>query len=248
MEPNLVSPSHVRALAERLGLQPSRVLGQNFLTDGNILRIILDAAELAGDEHVLEVGPGLGVLTVELVRRADHVTAIEKDERLTAYLGTCFAENSRLTLIQGDVLDCDWTTPAFRSVSKVVSNLPYSVASRFLVDLARLADPPARVVITVQREVAQRLTAGPGRDFGLLSLETQLAYEARDIKTVSPTCFWPRPEVRSSVVVMTRRSDRLPPPERAVVSRLAQRAFTQRRKQLGSSLARGEEVDRKSVV
>ena len=219
-------------------MRPSKSLGQNFLIDRNILDFILRHADVSPGDRVLEIGPGLGVLTERLLSSGAEVVAIEKDARLCAFLDESLSGRGALTLVHADALSVDVAPLLAGGDVKFVSNLPYAVGSRILVELAREATPPADMVVTVQREVAGRLTAAPGRrEYGLLTLWCGLRYEAGLVKTVSSTCFVPRPEVGSAVVGLARR-DREPAgkKERERVYQLSRVAFQHRRKQLVSSL------------
>lgn len=236
--PNLTHPSEVRALLARLDFHPSRVLGQNFLIDRNVLEILLVAAALGATDAVVEVGPGLGVLTGALLARVARVAAVEKDRRLAAYLRERFAANPKLNLIEADVLDCDLAALFPRPGMKLVANLPYAIAARLLVELTAVPHPPALVVATVQREVADRLAAKPSTpDYGLLSILVQRRYEVATVKHVSPTCFWPPPEVQSSIVKLALR----PAPlggaaDEPALRDLLRHVFSRRRKTLARSL------------
>ena len=236
--PNLTRPSEMRALLTQLDFHPSRVLGQNFLIDRNILNILLDAAELRPDDAVVEVGPGLGVLTAALLERAAAVTAVEKDNRLAPYLRSRFADEPRLTLIHSDVLDCDLPALFPRPGGKLVANLPYAIAARLLVELTALPHPPATIVVTIQREVADRLAAAPATDdYGLLSILMQRHYAVATVKHVAPSCFWPPPEVHSSIAKLVRRSAPLGGPADELALRdLLRHAFSRRRKTMARSL------------
>jgi len=233
-------------LLAELGIVPNKVLGQNFLIDRNVLGILLNALEPRPDDAVLEIGPGLGVVTEELAGRCRHVVAVEKDERLHAYLGTRLGDRSGLELRCADMQEEDagrlmatgWAGCRAERGDKVVSNLPYSVGSRILVNLARLGEPPSRIVVTVQEEVGRRLTAREGDgDYGMLSVWLGIMYEPKLVKAVSPNCFWPRPEVRSAIVCMDRREPGLLGKEqREALYGLTKLAFAQRRKQLATTL------------
>lgn len=233
---NLTSPSQVRALLESLGLRPSKALGQNFLIDRNILEIILEASDLSADDHVLEIGPGLGVLTAELIRTVRRVTAVEKDRGLYEHLLTQFEGEPRVELIHADALEADLPGLLASGVTKVVSNLPYSVGSRLLVELAMTATPPAMMVVTVQQEVAARIAAPSGcSDQGLLGLWLQLVYGVERVKTISPTCFWPAPDIKSEIVRLTRHEvRRLDPAQQTVFRTVTRHAFQHRRKKLST--------------
>ncbi len=231
-------PSDVVALLRQLDFHPSRILGQNFLIDGNSLDIILDAAAPTSNDIILEVGAGLGVLTSPLVESAGKVIAVEKDERLWTYLETAFAGELTLELVLADVLDLDLDALFEQGVNKVVANLPYVIASRFLVDVAFAVRRPERIVVLVQKEVGDRFAAKPDtKDFGLLSVFTQHFYDVKIRKVIPPTCFHPRPKIKSALVVMERRT--FPLVELADVAlyrSLVKHTFSQRRKQLGTIL------------
>ncbi len=236
--PILTRPSEVRALLAQLDFHPSRLLGQNFLIDRNILDILLAAAELQPSDAVVEVGPGLGVLTAALLARAAAVTAVEKDNRLAPYLRERFAAEPRLTLVHSDVLDCDLPALFPAPGRKLVANLPYAIAARLLVELTALPHPPALLVVTIQREVADRLEARPStNDYGLLSILLQRHYEIRTVKHVSPSCFWPPPEVQSSISKLVRRPEPLGgPADESALRDLLRHAFSRRRKTMARSL------------
>jgi 16S rRNA (adenine1518-N6/adenine1519-N6)-dimethyltransferase len=236
--PNLTRPSEVRALLAQLDFRPSRILGQNFLVDRNVLDILLAAAELAPTDAVVEVGPGLGVLTACLLERASSLVAIEKDNRLAPYLRQRFAESPNLSLIHSDVLDCDLPSIFSRPGMKLVANLPYAIAARLLVDLAALPFPPSLLVVTIQREVAERLAAKPSTaDYGLLSILLQRHYEIKTVKHVSRTCFWPPPSVQSSISRLLLRPAPLGGDANETSLRnLLRHAFSRRRKTMARSL------------
>lgn len=240
MSTNLSSPTQVRALLRSLDFLPSRVLGQNFLIDGNTLRILLDLIEAAPDDTLLEVGPGLGVLTGPLLERARRVIAVEKDPRLFEFLSTRFAGIDSLTLIHDDIMEALHARNLLREVTRVASNLPYSIAGRFLVDLSFASPPPPRAVLTVQQEVADRLTASSGtKAYGALSVFLQSAFRVRTHRSVPPSCFFPRPKVQSAIVVLERREDAsFADPAIETFRRLVRHAFSQRRKQFAVLLSR----------
>ncbi|HMP76226.1 MAG TPA: 16S rRNA (adenine(1518)-N(6)/adenine(1519)-N(6))-dimethyltransferase RsmA [Kiritimatiellia bacterium] len=232
---NLTRPTEVRALLERLDFKPSRVLGQNFLIDGNTLRIMLDAAELSEHDAVLEIGPGLGVLTGPLLERAGRVVAIEKDDMLHAHLVRTLGGTANFTLLHADALDVDLHGWLAGGLNKVVANLPYSVGTRILVELCHAPARPERMVVTVQREVADRMIAKPGGgDYGVLSVFAQVDYAATLHKVVSRNCFFPVPQVESAIVLLVRRERSAPIHDEPAFRALVKRCFEHRRKQLGT--------------
>jgi len=235
---NLTSPTQVRELLGELGVRPSKGLGQNFLIDANVLRILVEAAELGEQDRVLEVGPGLGVLTGEMAARVSELVAVEKDWRLAAHLSRRFADTPSVSIVSGDMLKHQIDRLGSRRLHKVVANLPYRPGTRILVDLVRNVAPPDLMVLTVQREVADRLTAeAGGRDYGLLSVWVQRLYDVEQVKVVSPTCFWPAPAVTSAIVRLVRheRCPLQPEAEKAFYA-LTKHAFSLRRKQLATAL------------
>lgn len=236
----LTSPTDIRNILEQAGIRPSRDRGQNFLVDANILDIIVGAAGLCDRDRVVEIGPGLGVLTERLAEKAGRVVAVELDGKLFKYLSGRMAGRKNVELIHSDVLALDLAALA-APPCKVVANLPYSVAGRVLVSLSELAAPPELVVATIQLEAAERITAAPGcGEYGLLTVLVRSVYDVAIRKVVSATCFWPRPRVRSAVLVMRRRTavsgDAA---AMAFMRELARRGFMKRRKQLAGVLAGG---------
>ena len=226
--------TEMRELLVKRDIQLTKSLGQNFLHDGNQLRRIVTAAELKTTDRVLEIGPGLGPLTELLVAEAGEVLAIEKDGRLVDFLRERFAGTANLTLLHDDALDYlrreshDWQD------WKLVANLPYSVASPILVELALSPHRPERMVTTLQLEVAQRLMAGADdEDYGILTLLVQLDYAPKEWFKIPAGCFFPSPDVDSACVVLTRRPvPFLREEQRRVFVRIVKRAFSQRRKMM----------------
>ena len=242
---NLTSPSQVKAWCIENEFHPNKVLGQNFLIDRNALEAIVDAG-LDGT-RVLEIGPGLGVLTEEMLRRGATVTAIEKDPVLAARLKESLGNPENLTVIAGDALRVELDG----EFDCMVSNLPYQAGTRILLEYVQARRLPSMTVL-VQTEVAERLAAKEGsKTRGLAGVWAQLDYDVKIVRKVAASCFWPRPEIGSSVVKLTRHSRNIDfsEEERAVFRRLTKKAFEHRRKQLGSifkdliqSTARAEEL------
>jgi 16S rRNA (adenine1518-N6/adenine1519-N6)-dimethyltransferase len=248
----------MRELLAARGIQLTKSLGQNFLHDANQLRRIVAAAELSEPDKVLEIGPGLGPLTELLLKNAGELLAIEKDARLVEVLRERFKCNSagrvprapdpanasgqglaelvppKFNLLHDDALEYLKHEPRDWSDWKLVANLPYSVASPILVELAQSAHRPERMVVTLQLEVARRLMAKSGdKDFGVLTLLVQLAYAPRDWFKIPAGCFFPAPDVDSACVVLVRRpTPLLPENQRATFVKIVKRAFSQRRKMM----------------
>ena len=230
----------MRELLATRGIQLTKSLGQNFLHDGNQLRHIVKAAELKKTDQVLEIGPGLGPLTELLLENAGEVLAIEKDARLVEFLRERFfnpqstIRNPQFELLHADALEFLKREPRDWHDWKLVANLPYSVASPILVELAQSPRRPERMVATLQLEVAQRLMAKAGdEDYGVLTLLVQLDYEPCEWFKIPAGCFFPAPDVDSACVVLIRRTQPLlPESQRATFVKIVKRAFSQRRKMM----------------
>lgn len=222
-------------------------LGQNFLIDPNIVRKIVALAEIASTDHVLEIGPGRGVLTEVLCKTAGHVTAVEIDSRLHAYLAERQAEFPNLTLVLDDALV--YPVEHLPVGTIVVANLPYYISTPLLFRLLDQRDRFPRLVLMLQNEVADRLVAKPGSsDYGVLSVMAQYAAEITKAFRVSAQCFRPRPEVGSAVVRLRTRARReLSPAEEPKFASLVKAAFAHRRKTLVNSL-KDEGYDQMRIV
>jgi 16S rRNA (adenine1518-N6/adenine1519-N6)-dimethyltransferase len=215
---------------------PNKRFGQNFLIDPNIVRKIVALAELRPSDHVLEIGPGRGILTEALSRTAGRVTAVEVDPRLHAYLETRQAELSNVTLVCEDALSYPVESLPIGTV--VVANLPYYISTPLLFRLLDQRGRFPRMVLMLQAEVADRLVAKPGgSDYGVLSVMAQYAAEITKSFRVSAQCFRPRPEVASAVVLLrTKERTRLSLQEEDAFRSLVKAAFAHRRKTLMNSL------------
>jgi 16S rRNA (adenine1518-N6/adenine1519-N6)-dimethyltransferase len=243
--------SDMREILAKRDIQLTKSLGQNFLHDQNQLRKIVEAAELSKADKVLEIGPGLGPLTELLLENAGEVLAIEKDARLVEFLRERFKPLTRpsatlshpmgegrgegkFELLHADALEFlkrearDWRD------WKLVANLPYSVASPILVELACGARAPKKIVVTLQMEVARRLMARTDDDdYGVLTLLVQLDFAPHTFFKIPPECFFPSPDVDSACVILERREQPLLPENlRAKFVKIVKRAFSQRRKMM----------------
>jgi 16S rRNA (adenine1518-N6/adenine1519-N6)-dimethyltransferase len=259
--------TEMRSLLAKRDIQLTRSLGQNFLHDQNQLRKIVEAAEIKPTDKILEIGPGLGPLTELLLEKAGEVLAIEMDRRLVNFLCERFGteernvelltdalknqdeqpnQNAAFHLLHDDALEFlrrerrDW------SDWKLVANLPYSVASPILVELAQSPRRPERMVTTLQLEVAQRLMAqADDDDYGVLTLLVQLDYEPRASFKIPADCFFPAPNVDSMCVVLQRRArPLLADGQRAAFVKIVKRAFSQRRKMMLKLLKQDWAVDK----
>jgi 16S rRNA (adenine1518-N6/adenine1519-N6)-dimethyltransferase len=215
---------------------PNKRLGQNFLIDPNIVRKIIALAELGRNDHVLEIGPGRGILTESLCRMAGRVTAVELDPRLHAYLETRRVELPNVELVCEDALTYPVETLPMGTV--VVANLPYYISTPLLFRLLDQRDRFPRMVFMLQNEVVDRMVAKPGgSDYGVLSVMAQYAAVITKAFRVSAQCFRPRPEVGSAVVLLrAKERTMLNQKEEAAFRALVKAAFAHRRKTLVNSL------------
>lgn len=248
--------SEMKRLLEERGLAPRKSLGQNFLIDQNLVRKLVDASGVGAGDLALEIGPGTGTLTQELLSRGCDVVACELDRGLAALLretliavppGGFVPARGRLTLVEGDCLETkralnpEIITALGGRAFTLVANLPYGTATP-LISTLLVNHPECRsLYVTVQREVADRLGAGPGsKDYGTLSVIAQGAADVRQIAVLPPECFWPRPEVTSAMVELVRRKQAVTEDLEGLAV-LCQKVFGQRRKQIGSILGRTRE-------
>jgi 16S rRNA (adenine1518-N6/adenine1519-N6)-dimethyltransferase len=239
-EPTLLGPAEIRALAARLGLRPTKVLGQNFVIDANTVRRIVRTAAVSADDVVLEVGPGLGSLTLGLLPAAKAVTAVEIDPVLAAALPQTAVEHAaayagRLTVLTADALRCvDLPPPA---PTALVANLPYNIAVPVLLHLLETLPSLTHGLVMVQAEVAERLAAGPGsKIYGVPSVKAAWYADVRRAGSVGRTVFWPAPNVDSGLIAFTRRPAPQTGATRAQVFAVIDAAFAQRRKTLRAAL------------
>jgi 16S rRNA (adenine1518-N6/adenine1519-N6)-dimethyltransferase len=248
-----LTPTETRELLARLGHTPKHFLGQNFLVDGNIVRKSLELARISAGDAAVEIGPGLGTLTGALLEAGAEVWAVERDRTLHEYLESGLAARfpGAFHLAEGDAVDLALAgLPADRApLSKVVANLPYAISTPWM-DAVLSGPLPSRMVLMLQREAADRYTAVPGtRNFGAISIFLQAAYDTAPGHRVSAACFYPRPEVDSTLLHLVRK------PEPYVFSpehkALVRRCFQQRRKQIGSvmrALLPGRETEWRELL
>jgi 16S rRNA (adenine1518-N6/adenine1519-N6)-dimethyltransferase len=232
------SPRELDALLVEHGLQPSRALGQNFVADANTVRRIARLAGVGPGDRVLEIGAGLGSLTLALAETGASVTAVEVDRHLEPVLRSV-VEPVGVTVVLADAIDADW--PAILGGAapwSLVANLPYNVATPLVLDLLDEVPAITEMLVMVQLEVAERLAAVPGnRTWGLPSLKVTYWAEAQVVGKVPASVFIPRPRVESALVRIVRRSEPAVAGDADALFGLARQAFSQRRKMLRRSLA-----------
>lgn len=251
----MAAPRHTLRFLQRrlqaLGMTPEPRYGQNFLVDQNLLDILVEAAELSPSDVVLEVGTGTGGLTGRLAERAGHVITVEIDARLQQLAREELGHRTNVTMIHGDVLKNKHTirpevlgTVAehranLHSASfKLVANLPYNIATPLISNLLHIADPPERMVVTIQKELADRILAHPRtKDYSALSVWLQSFCEIELLRILHPSVFWPRPKVDSAIIKIKPDRERLQrQADLLQFHRFVRAIFLQRRKLLRSAL------------
>jgi 16S rRNA (adenine1518-N6/adenine1519-N6)-dimethyltransferase len=234
----LLTPASVRALLAEHGLRPSRALGQNFLADPNTARRIVRLAGVEAGDRVLEIGAGLGSLTLALLERGARVLALERDRKLQPALGHVVTGQGDVRIVTGDALDIDFAALLDTETWRCVSNLPYNVATPVVVRLLEEAPSIESALVMVQREVADRLVASPGsRAYGAVSVRVAYYAHAKIVGMVPRTVFVPAPKVDSALVELVRRD--APPvdvPSTDRLFELVRAGFAHRRKMLRRTL------------
>lgn len=227
-----------RELVREWGFRFTKSLGQNFLTDKQVVADIIAGSGITGEDHVLEIGPGSGALTRELLKTAKHVTAVEIDKDLIPMLLTEFKAADNFTLINEDILDVDLKAIGEGKPLKVVANLPYYVTTPILLKLLAEDFNFEAITVMIQKEVADRICAGPGgKDYGSLSLLVQYHTEPLRLRVVKPESFVPKPKVDSIVIKLTKRQTKpVAPLDEALFFKLIRQSFAMRRKTLHNTL------------
>ena len=244
----LADPSNTINLIKKYGFTFQKRFGQNFLIDAHVLDRIMDEADINGEDHVLEIGPGIGSMTQYLCERAGKVTAVEIDRELIPILKESLKDYDNVAIINDDILKTD-TAGLIEEYgggrkTKVVANLPYYITTPIIMSLLENHAPVSSITVMVQKEVAMRMQAGPGsKDYGALSLSTQYYSKPEIVANVPPNCFIPRPKVGSAVIRLDIYDE---PPVRTkderLMFKLIRAAFNQRRKTLVNSVANAGEL------
>lgn len=240
--PKLTSPSVACDIMQRHGFHTMKAFGQNFLCDEHYVEAIVDAANITKDDVVIEVGPGIGTLTQLMCQKAKHVIAIEIDKKLIPILDETLGEFDNFTVVNEDVLKADIKGiiaeySPLRAV-KVVSNLPYYITTPVIMRFVEEEIPFDAMVLMLQLEVADRLSAGPGnKDYGVISVMLQCAYDIEFMIKVPASVFVPKPQVNSGVIRLTPKSNRLFAKDNELFKAIVKGAFMQRRKTLLNSLS-----------
>ncbi len=235
---------------ESIGMRPGRGLGQNFLLDGNLLDFIVRLSAPKKGEKILEVGPGFGALTSRLLKSGAEVYAVEFDHRIAEYL-RAHVEKENFHLTEADACRVDYVELLGGGEFRAIANLPYSISTIFIARMLDLPRPPESMFFMLQREMGERLSAAPGtKNYGALSVRTQLRYEVKLEKIVPPEVFFPPPEVDSAIVSFRLRhgGDGDDPELCRLLPGVVKTVFAQRRKQMGKVLGQNYGKERAATA
>jgi 16S rRNA (adenine1518-N6/adenine1519-N6)-dimethyltransferase len=239
-----------KALLDAHGITPKKSLGQNYLHDANILEQIVQHADIAPHTTVLEIGPGLGALSVPLAKAAAHLILVETDTRIRPILEDQLQDFVNVTVIWQDFMDVALKDLVSDAPYVVAANLPYYITSAILRKLLEAANRPQRIVVTVQREVAERIVAQPG-NMSLLSVAVQFYGAAEIVMRLNPGVFWPKPDVASAVVRIDCYPSselRIPAAQHADFFNLVRAGFGQKRKQLKNAIGKGTAYSNEQII
>lgn len=241
--PEIGSGTRTKVIMETYGLTFKKSLGQNFLTDLNVLKKIVTAADVTADDDVIEIGPGIGALTEQLAKNAHQVLALEIDERLIPVLGETLADYANITVLHGDILQTQLSALIQEHFDgqhavKIVANLPYYITTPIVLHLLDEEADFESITVMMQKEVAQRLTASPGnKDYGSLTIGVAYSTDSEIAFTVPKTVFVPSPKVDSAIVSMKkRRQEKYHPQNEVNFKRLVRGSFMHKRKSLWNNL------------
>ena len=245
---NLLSVNEIKNLLNKYETKPSKGLGQNFLIDENVLKKIIESADIKMNDIILEVGPGIGTLTRELAKLSKKVIAVEKDKTMVEILKKTTKDFKNIEIIQGDILKSELRLP---KKYKIVANIPYYLTSpliRKFLESPPYANQPEEIILMLQKEVAQRICSKPP-NMSLLAVSVQFYAEPKIISYVSKNCFWPSPKVDSAIIKIVPRPSALnSTPFRDAFFKVVKAGFSQPRKQLASNLSKILEIDKEKTT
>ena len=242
MKDKLYTPTYLKELCGQYGLSPSKAYGQNYLISEGPIKKMIEAAEISSDDRIVEVGPGFGVLTLALAQTDAQVTSFEIEKKRERYWEQKKKEYPNLNIIWGNVLH-QFDADDFRKRYKVVANLPYQITSQIIRLFLEQAQPPERMVVMVQKEVAERICAKPG-NMSLLAVSVQYFGTPKIVTKVSSGSFWPAPKVDSAVLAV---SGIHPKKDSDLFFKIVRAGFKNKRKQLWRNLADGLGLEKTDV-
>jgi 16S rRNA (adenine1518-N6/adenine1519-N6)-dimethyltransferase len=254
---DLTNISTIKQILAFHNIRPNRRLGQNFLIDRSVLAKVVAAGEISADDNILEIGPGIGVLTNEMIQKAKMVYAVEKDSALSQIAKNTFPEAKNLEVIEGDFLDIDMSGNVIEQNPladlstkkfKVISNLPYQITSPVVRKLLGSSWDIELIVLMIQKEVAERITAEPGSSArGYLTVLVEFYAESEIVAKVATGSFWPAPEVESAIIRLTPKDKRTGIDDKKFFM-LVRAGFSSKRKQFLNSLSGGLQIDKDKVL
>jgi 16S rRNA (adenine1518-N6/adenine1519-N6)-dimethyltransferase len=248
----LYSPNKIRETLDKYGFKFSKSLGQNFLIDGNVVRKIVREAEITKDDYVLEIGPGMGTLTEELALNAKKVVAVELDKKLLPILDETLEDYNNVEIVYGDILKIDVKKLIEEKLGggpvKLVANLPYYVTTPIIGKLLEEDLALESISVMVQKEVAERMSAGPGsKDYGALSIFVNFYSSPKIVVKVPKTVFMPQPKIDSAVIKLELKKE-LPDVNREQFFKVVKAAFSKRRKTIINALSTyGFNIDKEII-
>ncbi len=235
----------LKLLLQQSGLKPKKLLGQNFLVNDEVLKKIIEAADLKPRDTILEIGPGLGVLTGKLVGHVGAVVAVEKDDELSAFLKKRFKSAKNLALINQDILlyNLQDLSPGY----KVVANIPYYLTSKLIQNFLTSTNKPSLMILMVQKEVGERIIASPG-DLSILGISVQLYGSAEIVEEVPKHNFWPVPKVDSVIIKIVPQKKYPDVTDEKFFFRIVKVAFAGKRKQIHNTLSNGFKLPKETIL
>lgn len=235
--------SQIKKLLQQYNLTPNKLMGQNFLIDETVLQKIIETAELAKNDTVLEIGPGLGILTEELAKNSGKVIAVEKDKNLATILKNNLKKYENLEIIESDILK--WEKLSALQNYKVVANIPFYLTARLIRILMEIENKPERIILMIQKEVAARICAAPPK-MSLLSYSVQFYAKPQIISFVSKKSFWPEPKIDSAILkIIPQKTPPIISPD--IFFTVLKAGFSQPRKQLANNLAKSLKIERQKI-
>ena len=244
-----MTPNEIKSICQQYGLMPSKAKGQNFLIEEDVVAKIIEGAKLQPDDIVLEVGPGLGILTQQLLKSAKKIIAVELDQKAISYLRVKFAaeiKNGHLELVESDILKINLDELGLKSFNyKIVANLPYNITSFFLRRFLENEPKPSEMVLMLQKEVAERILSKIGQ-MNILAFSAQFFSETKILFKVPRGCFWPEPKIDSAVICL-KLNKILPKVDQKSLFKLVKIGFSAKRKQLHNNLANGFQLKNEKI-
>ncbi len=239
---DLFYEKEVKSLLKKYNIRPSKGMGQNFLVNKSILSKVIESSDLKPDDTVLEVGPGMGVLTTELAKKVKHVIAVEKDLKMLEILSDTQLHQKNIEIINADILKYQSEIENY----KVVANIPYYLTSPLIRKFLEEKNPPSMMVLMIQKEVAQRICSKPP-NMSLLAVSVQIYADPKIVSYVKKEYFWPKPKVDSAIIKITNINNKKIDVDFEKLFKIVKAGFSQPRKQLGNNLSKYLKIEREKI-